>query len=114
MPVNQTPYWAAVLAFEAKLPIEENTFFITSLSTMQNEQQGIKAGVTKECPRRLAAERCVENSFRMATLEEIQNYQEQGRRNMEALAIMEAKRKPASAILKVDAQELRRLGELQK
>jgi hypothetical protein len=117
MPTNVTPYWNSVAKLEAQLTPQRvnggvDCFFITSLQTPLNEQQGVRSGVVKECPRRLAAEMIVQNVFRLATEVEVQQYEEQGKQNAEQLNISEARRKQAGAVLRVDREELLRLGSL--
>jgi hypothetical protein len=106
---NVTPFWTAVHALEARLPIEENAFFITSVENLGHRVTG---GHVFEAGRRLTAQRIVEGSHRLATPEEIQAYHAAQRQSEEACAISEAKRKPAGAVLRIDRAELKRLGEL--
>jgi hypothetical protein len=106
---NVTPFWIAVHELEARLPIEQNEFYITSV---ENIGRRITGGRVFEAGRRLTAQRIVEGSHRLATPEEIDRYRATKRLQEEQCAISEAKRKPAGAVLKIDRAELKRLGEL--
>jgi hypothetical protein len=108
---NITSFWTAVHELEARLPVEENAFFIVSV---ENIGRRITGGHVFEAGRRLTAQRIVEGSHRLATPEEIKKYHAAQRQSEEACAISEAKRKPAGAVLKIDRAELKRLGELEK
>ena len=109
MATNQNPFWGFVRAMEASLPAGQETIYITSV---ENLLRGARGGVVFEAPRKLAAQRIVENRHRLSTPEEIQEYLAAQKRRDETCAISEAKRKTSPAVLMVDRNELKGLGQV--
>ena len=109
--LNQNPFWQFVHAMEASLPAGQDTIYVTSV---ENLLRGLKGGAVFEAPRKLAAQRIVENTHQLSTPAEIQEYQAAKRQREETCAVTEASRKTSPAVLMVDRNELKALGQVQK
>ena len=110
--LNIFPYWRAVQKVEATLqPGTTGTVFITSIERPLSPAW--RAGVTFETTRRIAAQRIVEQTHRIATAEEIEAYRAAKKQREQDLRVeTQLRQQKEVRVIAVDRQRLIGLGEV--
>ena len=104
----QTKYWQLVQLAEKQLG-DTDPVYITSLN---DPQRDIKAGIVKHCTRRLAARRIVENAFRLSTEDEKKRYIAEREAEVKRYAEEEDRRKQVKLGLRAGSEDNERTAAL--